>query len=47
MPPLMGFHISPNGEPLDSISALQSFKEPEDKLDSRESADLPEVLTVH
>jgi hypothetical protein len=43
----MGFYISPDGEPPDSTSALQSFKEPEDWLDSCEYADLLEVFTVH
>jgi hypothetical protein len=42
----MGFYISPDGEPSDLMSALQSFKEPEDRLVSFETADLPEVCTV-
>jgi hypothetical protein len=42
----MGFHASPDGEPPDATSALQSFKEPEDWLDSCETADLLEVFTV-
>jgi hypothetical protein len=42
----MGFHISSDSELPESTSALQSFKEPEDWLDSFETADLLEVFTV-
>jgi hypothetical protein len=42
----MGFHVSLNGKPSISTLALQSFKEPEGRLVSFETADLPEVSVV-
>jgi hypothetical protein len=42
----MGFRVSLDGEPSISTPALQSFKEPEARLASFETADLREVLVV-
>jgi hypothetical protein len=41
MPPLMGFNISLNGKPFISMPALQSVKEPKDRLASFEDCRPP------